>query len=47
MVNLGRWKALDRLLGFDNHPSDGHRTRRHHHWLHEEETREQSLPKFV
>lgn len=40
MVNIGRWKALDRLLGLDSNPSDGHshRTRRRHNWLHEEET---------
>ena len=37
MVNLGRWKALDKLLGFENssRPRNGASSR--HQWLHEEE----------
>ncbi|CAG9977925.1 unnamed protein product [Clonostachys byssicola] len=38
MANFGRWTALDRLLGWDRHPQEGHRNTSRHHWLHEEET---------
>jgi len=37
MVNMRRWKTLDRMFGWNNHANEGHRSDRLS-WLHEEET---------